>query len=79
MIGEGEYKDYELFVYIGKNVNDPNKIVLTEGKDFKAVYSNNVKTGRAVIILNTADKSESYFGSNTYTFTIVKGSISWVK
>lgn len=79
VIGEGEYKDYELFVYIGKNVNDPDMKVLTEGKDFKAVYSNNVKTGKATIILNTADKSETYFGSNTYTFRIVRGSMPWVK
>ena len=79
VIGEGEHKDYELFVYIGKNVNDPDMKVLTEGKDFKAVYSNNVKTGMATIILNTADKSETYFGSNTYTFRIVRGSMPWVK
>ena len=79
VIGEEPNKGYELYVYIGKNANDPNKVVLTEGTDYTVEYSNNVKAGKATIILNAVDGSANCFGSRTHTFNIVKGIMRWVK
>jgi hypothetical protein len=76
-IGEGEYEDYELYVYTGKKAKSPTA-VLKEGTDYVAKYSNNVKAGKATVVLNAVEGDEaSYFGSKTFTFKIVKGSMPW--
>lgn len=78
-IGEGEYVDYELYVYTGKSAKSPT-VVLKEGTDYKATYSNNVKAGTATVVLNAVEGDKaSYFGSKTFTFKIVKGSMPWFK
>ena len=78
-IGEGEYEDYELYVYTGNSAKNP-KDVLEEGTDYEATYSNNVKAGKATVVLNAVKGEEAdYFGSKTLTFKIVKGSMPWFK
>ena len=80
-IGEGEYVDYELYVYTGKSAKSPT-VVLKEGTDYDyvATYSNNVKAGKATVVLNAVEGEEAaYFGSKTFTFKIVKGSMPWFK
>ena len=78
-IGEGEYEDYELYVYTGKSAKNPTA-VLKEGTDYVATYSNNVKAGKATVVLNAVESAEAaYFGSRTFTFKIVKGSMPWFK
>ncbi|MCR5405662.1 MAG: Ig-like domain-containing protein, partial [Lachnospiraceae bacterium] len=79
VIGEEPYEGYELYVFLGKNANDPNKVVLEKGTDYTVEYSNNVKAGKATIILNAVDESEKCFGSRAHTFNIVKGIMRWVK
>ena len=79
MIGKDEYSDYELYVYMGKNVKDPAKKELKEGVDYTVSYSNNVNAGKATIILNAKDGSKDYYGSKTFNFNIVKGKMRWVK
>ena len=78
VIGEEPNEGYELYVYFGKKANAPDKI-LEEGTDYTVEYSNNVKAGKATIILNAVDGSGNCFGSKTHNFNIVKGIMRWVK
>ncbi len=76
----GVFNFVKLIVHsLGKNANDPNKVVLEEGTDYTVEYSNNVKSGKATIILNAKENSGNCFGSRTHNFNIVKGIMRWVK
>ncbi|MBO6111771.1 MAG: hypothetical protein J6P45_01820 [Lachnospiraceae bacterium] len=79
VIGEGEFEDYELYVYMGKNVKDTAKKKLEAGKDYTVSYSNNLKAGRATVIINAKEGNGIYFGSKALNFNIVKGKMKWVK
>ena len=76
--GCGEYDDYELYVYVGKNLKDTKKKELEENVHFTANYSNNVKTGKATIVINAVEGS-NYYGSRSVKFSIVKGVLPWLK
>ncbi len=43
-----------------------------------ATYSNNVKAGKATVVLNAVEGSECY-GSKTFRFTMVKGILPWLR
>jgi len=78
VIGEDELKDYEFYVYTGKNLKNPTA-VLKEGTDYTVSYSNNVRAGKATVIINAKEGSTAYTGSKTFNFRIVKGTMRWVK
>ncbi len=85
VIGEESFEDYELYVYTGKKARDPDS-VLKEGVDYTLHYSNNLKAGKATIVVNavkagdTAEGTKTqYFGSKTFRFNIVKGRMRWVR
>ena len=79
VIGSEEFEDYELYVYTGRNVKDPAKKKLDEGKDYTVTYTNNLKAGRATVIINAKEGNGTYFGSKALNFNIVKGKMKWVK
>lgn len=78
VIGEDDLEDYEVYVYTGKKARDPDS-VLREGIDYTLHYSNNLKAGKATIVINAMEDSRTYFGSRTFRFNIVKGRMRWVR
>ncbi|MCR4748882.1 MAG: Ig-like domain-containing protein [Lachnospiraceae bacterium] len=61
---------YEFHVTLGNKV-------LVEGKDFYVDYSNNVRAGTAKVVLN--GYGDTYYGSKSFMFKIVKGRMRWSK
>ncbi|MBR1876794.1 MAG: Ig-like domain-containing protein, partial [Lachnospiraceae bacterium] len=78
VIGEDEFSGYKLYVYTGKSLKNPTA-VLKEGTDYTVSYSNNVRAGKATVIINAKEGSTAYTGSKTFNFRIVKGTMRWVK